>query len=273
MLVSGRNIKMLYGGNRNTICLDLAGEGCEQIGTALGFQTVEDWQRFLSKLSRAGAKFTRVDWAFDDRTGALDLNIMRDAVTMRHCRTRFHSGSQKNYVDPRSGRDCGEELTFGSRKSSVYVRIYDKAKERYRRQSSVAPDHWVRVEVESRDAMAEELTHAFIRHGSRAISLDLLARIKFIDPTSDSNKKRWPVSAWWTEFLSATVGTRIAEPKQERSLADAAAALELQWGPYLSLLMSTEGFGQDWLDGVVDRGSKRLQEKHLEVVQRWHSAD
>lgn len=91
------------------------------------------------------------------------------------------------------GLTCG----FGSEKSDIYIRIYDKKAEQKREDL----DHWVRCEIQLR----RENAIGFIMLAGDICTnyFGVLNNyLRFIEPSeTDSNKRRAKTAEWWAKFL------------------------------------------------------------------------
>ena len=134
---------------------------------------------------------TRLDVAFNDHTGILDIErIAQDTQEQR-----FVSRMKYWEVVRSSG---GTSCQIGSPKSKVFVRIYDKAAERGFTDSRC----WVHVELQLRDKRAEEFLKIPMRIGE-AFAGVLLNYLRFVEPDiSDSNKSRWKMTDYWAALVS-----------------------------------------------------------------------
>ena len=121
--------------NGDFIWLEMSGQGCrsyESYGSG-------DYEK-LFELVRSDPEnihLTRLDIAFDDMTGIFDIKIVCDEVRAEHfvARTSTYQAIYSN---------AGTAVYFGSKKSNVFIRIYDKAAERGYDGDQY---HWVRCEI------------------------------------------------------------------------------------------------------------------------------
>lgn len=179
------------------ICLDMSGQGCrayEQYGHG-------DWYMLLSSLCNCDRKinFTRLDLAFDDHTGLLDMQQMRVDLEDRNF---VFKGKKTSLIwsDDIEENIQGLTLKIGSDKSPVLIRIYDKAAERGFDHSL----HWIRVELQLRSerslvAVAKILEHEDV---GKVFSGVLHNYFTFRVPSDDSNKSRWPVAGYWSDLIA-----------------------------------------------------------------------
>lgn len=188
------------------ICLNFSGTGCrtfESYGHG-------DWFKLLSlffTLKDTGVRekkgrlysynITRLDLAFDDHSGLLDIYRIEDDI-----RNRFYTSRSKvseivwsdDQLDDLQGLSC----YIGSKKSDIVVRIYDKAAER-----GFSDRHWIRVELQMRDDRARVAASDLIDQMNIGETVSAILRnyLLFRDPSEDTNSSRWPIADYWENFL------------------------------------------------------------------------
>lgn len=132
------SISIHYNGRDDMgIWLEMSGQGCRAFES---FGTGDYAALFDEVLENPGEmNITRLDIAFDDHSGILDIEeICRDTENDRFV------GQFGKWAVTR-GTD-GSSVLHGSRSSEILVRIYDKAAER----GFDDGRHWVRVELQLR---------------------------------------------------------------------------------------------------------------------------
>lgn len=195
------------------ICVNFSGQGCRAFETEGGdwlhlfkrFQGDIPWSAVhespvdFCRVFKKDRRFnvTRLDLAFDDHTDYLDIYRIKSDITDRNYI------SKATYVDytwsDHQKQDIqGLSIGIGSKKSKVYVRIYDKAAER-----GFKDRHWVRCELQLRDdralvAMAQILDTG---HVGRTVAGILRNYITFRTPSGDTNKSRWPIAYYWQRVI------------------------------------------------------------------------
>ena len=134
-------------------------------------------------------KITRLDVAFDDHSGLLNIRqIVEDTQSGMYI-------SKSDYWETVLSSK-GSTVQIGSPQSKVLIRIYDKAAER-----GYTPDvHWVRVEIQLRDDRAVQFTKIPLSIG-QAFAGVLLNYLRYIEPSEDVNKWRWPMTAYWSALV------------------------------------------------------------------------
>ena len=184
------NISILYDGAENMgICVDMSGTGCR------AFETYSkiNWQELMEILHFGSGDYnvTRLDMAFDDHTGILDIDELRDD-TDDHL---YVSRSRTWKVEYGS---AGTTIYHGSPKSNMYIRIYDKAAER-----DLEGIHWIRVEMQMRDEIATGFIDGLIIHPTgtqfRGVLHNYLRYV--VNPGTDENMSRWPMAEYWDQLL------------------------------------------------------------------------
>lgn len=184
------NISILYDGAENMgVCVDMSGTGCRAFET---YSTI-NWTELMEILFYNSGDYnvTRLDMAFDDHTGILDIDQLRDD-TDDHM---YVSRSRQWKVEYGSK---GTTIYHGSPKSDMYIRIYDKAAER-----ELDEVHWIRVELQMRDEIAQGFISGLMRNPVgvhfRGVLHNYLRYV--VDPGTDVNMSRWPMAAYWKQLL------------------------------------------------------------------------
>jgi len=198
-------VVIYHEGNNNTVWLRLSGSACDQVACDLGIHDEAGWQALFARLDRLGAKYNRIDFALDDRSGLLTLPRLIRKAERCEVVSRFRRASQMKEWCLKTRKRTGLTLIFGQANASEYhVRFYDKQLQATGIASGSGA-HWLRVEVQAQHEHAVALAKAFAAQGFRAVSDDLAARLSFRSPKmSDANKSRWPVYRPWARFVGTT---------------------------------------------------------------------
>lgn len=182
-------ISIHYNGRSDMgVWVELSGQGCRTFET---LSTLADcWQELFWFIFREDLKVTRLDVAYDDHVGLLDLDkLERDTKNQEFV-------SKCDWWTVTYGSP-GMTLEFGSPKSDVRIRIYDKAKERKCDEGT----HWVRVELQMRDDRAKKFLDLSGQAGDNFCGV-LLNYLRYVDPDElDSNRWRWSMKDYWGNFL------------------------------------------------------------------------
>lgn len=176
------------------IWCEMSGQGCRAY-ESLGANNYPQ----LFKLCQFGnLHLTRLDVAYDDHTGVLDLpTICQDCIN-----GEFISKSDY-WVAELSSK--GQTVYHGSPQSDIMIRIYDKARERN------CPDgtHWVRVEIQLRKDRALQFVSLPYPLGE-SFSGVLCNYLRYVDPDPcDSNRWRWPLKNYWGDLLCGASAIKL----------------------------------------------------------------
>ena len=174
------------------IWCEMSGQGCRTFESL----STSNWESLFKFIRDNGLKITRLDVAYDDHTGILDI---RDVISDTQCGMFV---SRSDYWETVLSSK-GATVQIGSPQSKVLIRIYDKAAERGK------PDqHWVRCEIQMRDDRAAVFTQIPLSIG-KAFAGVLLNYLRYIEPGEDSNKWRWPMKEYWYNLIEDAEKIRI----------------------------------------------------------------
>lgn len=250
------SISIHYNGSPDMgVWLEMSGQGCrcfESVGHG-------DFDALLGlALQHPGdMKVTRLDIAFDDHTGLLDMDrIVADTV-------------QQNYVAKATSWDVnisnkGQSVNIGSCQSEVLIRIYDKARERGITDGS----HWVRVELQLRNDRCKEFVNLPYDIGQKFAGV-LVNYLRYVEPDEfDSNKRRWPMIDYWADLIGAAAALSIyVKPGLEYNVLRCENFVYRQAGNAIRALVDCYGYEQ-FLDKLNTIRS-RPNPKYTEMVERF----
>lgn len=236
------------------IWLEMSGQGCRS------FETYGDgdYEKFF-KLVRQdpdNIHITRLDVAFDDMTGVFNIGSVCDEVREEHFVSRT-STYQSIYSN------SGNAVYFGSKKSNVFIRIYDKAAERG---FDGEQFHWVRCELQLKDVNAKGFVDKLENKDLRELYLGVLKNyISFRIPTGDSNKRRWPVAEWWSDFLDDAVRVSVwSKPGIDYNLSACERYVMTQ--PIGSIKTLIEIFGKDAFFEMIRKAPAPKNPKYKQLI-------
>lgn len=196
-------ISIHYNGNPNKdlddrIWVEMSGQGCRAFEE---YSRDPDWKKLFSLALSDSHTYhlTRLDVAYDDFTGVIDIDQYDHELELKNCVTTFKNCSvEKSYF-----RD-DKCIYFGSRQSDLLFRCYNKAAERNRQEEI---DHWIRFEIQLRDDRASAFASAYLASGllGECFSGIIDKCFRFVTPSeTDSNKRRWSSPDWWISFIGVT---------------------------------------------------------------------
>lgn len=190
------------------LMLSLSGQGCRAFET---YSNYEDCWLELFKFVSSNLHFckvTRLDLAFDDFTGLLDLPKIVDDTRQKNYISKFKF-KPVYHTTVYGVNDYGYTVDMGNRSGEVFIRIYDKARERNK--EDLIP-HWVRFEIQFRcPNWTKKLNkpQVLVQQFASGSSLDVLffscanKYIRFVkNSDSDSNKWRSDLADHWVDFYN-----------------------------------------------------------------------
>lgn len=238
------------------VWLELSGQGCRCFET-IGHGDYE-WLLGYVLDHPDDMNITRLDIAYDDHSGILDINqITQDTLSVE-------------YVSKANSWECvqsskGMSVVIGSRQSPVLIRIYDKARER----GLTDGTHWIRVELQLRDDRAKEFAKLRCAVGE-AFAGVVLNYLRYVDPDDDdSNKWRWPLKDYWADMIGDACKISIfTKPGTEYNVLHCENFVFNQAGNAIDALLQIYD---------VDTFLKKLQErkarpnpKYKEMIHRYN---
>lgn len=237
-------ITLLYDGNPGMgCCLIITGQGCREL-EAQG--RVTDWPQFIGDVLGIGGKFTRIDFAYDDRAGYLNLDQVQESLEHHKVNTHF-----RKWRPIEAERAIGQEtspgrtICIGSRSSNNYIRIYDKAAQQG------IEGHWNRLEIEVKGDNAQILAGWYTTRGENAVDEYLNAIIEFKEVGESSERSRWPVAAWWATFIDTAKKLRFRLATEARTVDQVWDWVKRQVLPSLHILHRAEEDGLSTLCNLI----------------------
>ena len=182
------NISILFDGAEGMgVCVDMSGSGCRAFET---YSTISWEDLFYTIYNSLDYNITRLDMAFDDHTGLLDIGVLQDDTDDHN----YVSRSRTWMVQYGS---AGTTIYHGSPKSNMYIRIYDKAAER-----NLVGEHWIRVEMQMRDEIATGFVEGLQSNPVGVQFRGVLHNyLRYVVPQADTNMSRWPLTTYWANLL------------------------------------------------------------------------
>lgn len=243
--------------------------------TALGaINRVYDW----------GGKISRLDIAFDDYEGTLDIETMYEKILSGQLVTRFRKVSRIDGASIGKDERTGYTVNVGSRKSEAFIRIYDKAIEQKARgvDSASIPENWIRVEVELKGKKAnafgkllgETAREMGISAGGICARL-LLGLLDFKEENpDDSNKSRWGTSDWWSEFIGENEKLFLSLGKPVKEMEDTRNWIRTQVAVSLAMIVLSAddldgSSGYDFIISCIEEGAQKIDKNKRGRMHRW----
>lgn len=286
----GYNLRHFFGGVSIHFCegdmsrvngfylLEMSGQGCRTFETYGhgNYDVLFNFVRseFLRPESDRRVRLTRLDVAYDDLTGVLDLEQMLDYADNHYFVSRFASRNIEELSSPGINGRIAKGLNCGSKANGLtYIRVYNKALERgfdekaCNKLGITYPFHWVRCEVQLRKDNAT----GFIKKLSGSSLSELYTGVlrnylSFREPnSSDSNIRRWEEASWWTTFLDNAAAISVVDkPGVKYNLSALTNYVLTQ--PIGSLKTIIKLFGEDALIQLIKSAPDSKNPKYKRLI-------
>ena len=167
----------------------------------------------------------------------------------------------------------GHTVYFGNRKSSVYVRFYDKKAEQLQQGLSVDENinSRVRCEYEYHNSKAIAVMTLFIENDYadfvQKYKATVMGHLRFIN-SDDSNRSRCSTCGWWVSFLNTLDGLKLSTgPVKTVQFRKTAKWLSRSVAPTLWAMMSCLGI--EFLTGLQETGRDKIKERQLQLIEDY----
>lgn len=229
-------------------------------------------------------KFTRIDIAIDDRSGEL-INFKKiakaeeeETISSLWYKTTYLR--EKRIAD---GVVLGRTLYFGSKKSKIFMRVYDKHLEQQKKQqhnkredSTPLKEHvdWTRMEIVFREQRAQLLSRYLLETDDIGLLLKGTLRnyIRFLQKprkSRDMRKRKWKTAPWYDKLLGDVEKLKLTVKPAEKSIEDMKRWINKQISPTIAAVMAANEGEIDWLYDLIINGSTRLKAKHKQAIAQY----
>lgn len=253
------HIRILYGASAEMgVCCTMSGQGCREFESYSSVSWSSVFEDILSENSD-DIYATRIDLAFDDHTGILDMEQLIDD-------TDDHNYTKRGeYWEVRYG-SVGATIYHGAPSSNTRLRIYDKASERGCQDDT----HWIRVELELKSTSAHGCLEKLVSMDTGVLFRGILKNyITYRTPSSDTNRSRWPVAPYWEELLDGVEAVHVwSYPGVEYNVFRLTKYLVHQAGP--SILCFSDIIGLDQLLSEIKCRHQRLSPKYMKLISEYN---
>lgn len=269
------DIRILYDEDKNE-------KGCHVIFTGKGCRFFEknsstNWVDVFRVLQNTDINVKRIDLAVDDFTGFYNPSKLYRKIKQGSVTSKFRRGRWIESFTIQDYQKGGTTLYMGSPKSDIQVRVYDKLLERKEKGFLVDKqvNHWVRTEIQLRDARAEGLS-LMIAYDSKSVgslAVGILRNyVNFLIPNkSESNKSRWKSCKWWLDFLGEceeiSLTLNHSEPVLERTIDWANSQwLKSMYSIYMVFQQDIDIFYR-----LMEQGQLKMEKKDYKRIEDFIS--
>ena len=247
----------------------LTGTGCRHYE---GLDSILELLKRIYSLEKVN--FSRLDMAIDDFTSRLiSYDRVHKAALAGNFTSRWTKWDEITSRETATGNFLGRTMYFGSQTSNIFCRIYDKTLERRAKKTKEIPKKWTRLEIIYRKERAKKV----VDHLMSGLSLGEVLRgtlrhyLRFLKPTTDRNKARWPTTAWWSKLLAGVEAIKLTTQKDPKSIEEMANWVDRQIAPTMAAIVEAQEGDLGWLRSILIKGSQRLSQKHKDAINRYLS--
>ncbi len=249
----------------------ITGQGCRQ------YSQRHDLTALIYRLNLLKhVNFTRIDLAVDDfESKIISYDRINKAALAGHFTSRWSKWDEICSRQTSSNDYLGRTMYFGSQASDLFCRIYDKSLERKANaKEEKNPKNWTRLEVVYKKDRAKKLVEHMIS-GEKTLGYVLRGSIKqylrFLIPTTDKNKSRWPTVEWWAELLENVEKLQLTIKKEAKTIEDMESWVDRQIAPTMAAIVRAQEGDLAWLRSILAKGSKRLSQRHKDAINQYLS--
>ena len=258
----GNYTQILYAGN--------AGMRTHVILSAKGVRAYEvnnKAENMINMLTHEDISFTRIDLALDIKDNSIEFKQILEYLNNNYIVTRFKK--YKYVVEKQLAEDgqqtLGETIYFGSRNSSIFIRIYDKAK-----QMKQEEGNWIRIEIVYKDEHANALAlYISQSKGNLGVlfSKTLNNYIRFVEKSNDSNKRRWKTADFWARILEDSGRLKLSFKGEEVDPKKTADWFKTKVAPSLAFLNLYWGGDMQTIENVITGAEEKMSEKYKKILR------
>lgn len=270
------NINIMFKDDLREYHIQMTGQGCRM------FEQVSEitWYELFSIVHHdQDAKFTRLDLAIDDFNQSFTIPTIRRKMKRGELVTKFLEGdSTEAFRFSSNNQDnsevVGDGVRFGSPKSRLMIRMYDKVKERNNAGFELTVKTWVRVELQLRKEYANEAIKELL---DSDFAVGIVAKgylkeyLRFVDKPNkgkDTNKRRWNVSNFWSKYLGKVESLKLSLEAPDHTIERSIKWLDHSIAPTFATVLEAKGesFMDMFVDDLKKQGKKRMKKKHEVMV-------
>lgn len=248
--------------------VEMSGQGCRYFENMTGVE----WPALFGMIFDLHGSFARLDLAIDDQHGFFTVEQVVEYIRKRHFTSKWKGGHWAEYHDFREDEVVSKGLAYyvGSQQSRMFVRFYDKLKERIAKGENPGVNHWVRTEVVMRDERADAAAFGLMTTTVGDYAAGILKQyLNFREPSDDSLRCRWPLAKWWDDFLGDAEKIQLTKQMPDQTIQKVHDHLIKQWGPSISALMMAYQGDTTFLTQIASANVKRMTKKHHMMVQAF----
>lgn len=261
-------ISIHYNGRADMgVCVEMSGKGCrafEKYGNAdYDGLFAEILANYSDDSEKRQMNITRLDVAYDDFNGVLDLPLLCTETQHKNFVSRF-----KDWQVIFGNK--GIAVNHGSNKSNVYIRIYDKRLEQ--KVEKLIP-HWVRCELQIRKECALGFIKLKDTVENKYFSV-LNYYLRYTLPNdNDTNNSRLDTAPYWLKFIESAESKSIFhKPADNYSFDKLYSYVNNQLPGAISTYIDVVGVDQFFIDIHNSLKGKKLNPKYNDILKAYDRA-
>ena len=206
----------------------------------------------------ASINITRLDIAMDLFH---DNNLLKSIVEAYNLDNYKSKTKSSNIIISKSNNGrIGTTINFGSRQSSVLIRIYDKGAER-----DLEVD-WVRIEVECKDKIYnKKIIDNFCNLGLAATYKAIMHNYLSFLEYKDTNISRSKVAKWWSKIIDSIDKIKLYEAPETKTLDEVKKWLINQTSASFATVLQSEQ-SREFINEMITEGNRKMKIKHWNLV-------
>lgn len=266
------NILIFYEGSPGMgIHLQMTGQGCRLYEALTKYEN--PWVSIFDVFLKMQASFSRLDVAVDDFDGYFDIGQIVRKIKRGELVSKFKKARSMESIEIKTGESKGMTIYYGSAKSRIQIRMYEKNMERenagYEIEEGV--DCWNRTEVQARNERAQSIAEIIANDGEigDVVKGVLSYYLRFTTKGKDSNKARWKTAPFWEKFLGDVEKLKLTKKAPDRTVQRIEQWLEKQVSPSLAVLMQAYDGDVGRIYQMIKDGNTRLKDKDHEMIARF----
>ena len=172
-----------------------------------------------------------------------------------------------------AGEKAGHTLYLGSRKSDIFLRVYDKKLEQNKKLfasgENLIRTEWIRWELELKNERAQECVNMLLtKKETGAVCVGILSNYFRVIKLDNENKSRCTTDKVWMRFIGEMEKLTLYIPTFPKTLEEKRKWFEMQVAPTLAGIILADGGVLDIVTQNFDQYVARMSKAMIELVIR-----
>lgn len=241
-------ISISVGSGRSDVWVEMTGQGCRTFENFCK----SNFNDLFCDIIEGGDLFhiARLDVAYDDFEGLLDIDLIEKETSLHNYVSCFRSARLNKEFHSNS-----KTIYFGSPKSAIMFRIYNKAAEQKVEEEC---SHWIRFEMQLRDERAYNFAFMYYMEDyniGSVFSGVLNNYLRFVIRT-DGRIYNDEICHWWLKFVNNCEKIRLYDKKKvDINITNVAGYVVNQAGNAIDCVLNAFGIDK-FLEMIKQRNVK-----------------